>query len=107
MSALTPHLHRALDLGHRFAALRHRARDGMEILNQDGSIAFMNQRAERILSAGDGLAIRHECIVAENHPDNEALWKLLRNTIGAQSKGKRSAGGSMAVRRPSGFAATQ
>lgn len=112
MGVLTPHVHRALDLGYRFAALRHRARDELEALDrldfgvaalgQDGSIAFMNQRAERILAADDGLAIRRDCIVAGHHGDNERLWKLVRNTIGARSKGTRSPGGSLAVTRPSG-----
>lgn len=112
LNTLAPHVHRALDLGFRFAALRKRASDKLEALNrmdcavaalnQDGSIAFMNRRAERILAAGDGLAIRHECIVADNHQDNEQLWKLLRNTIGARSKGIPAPGGAMAVSRPSG-----
>lgn len=112
MRALTPHIHRSLDLGFRFAALRSRARDELEALNrldfgvaslnQDGSIGFMNRKAERILLADDGLAMRHQCIVAAGHDDNERLWKLLRNTIGAESKGRKSPGGSMAVTRPSG-----
>ncbi len=112
MNTLSPHVHRALDLGFRFAALRKRASDKLEALNrmdcavaalnQDGSIAFMNRRAEHILAAGDGLRIRHECIVADNHQDNEELWRLLRNTIGAQSKGMAAPGGATAVSRPSG-----
>lgn len=112
MTTLTPHLHRAIELGFRFAELRSRARGKLEALNhlelavaalnQDATIAFMNRRAERILTANDGLSIRHRCIVAGNHHDNEQFWKLLRNTIGARSKGRISAGGSVAVSRPSG-----
>jgi DNA-binding CsgD family transcriptional regulator len=112
MQALAPHLHRALDLGFRFAALRSRDHGKLEALNhldfgvagldQDGSIAFMNDQAERILAEQDGLHIRHGCIIADNHPDNEQLWTLLRNTIGAQSKATRSSGGWTAVSRPSG-----
>lgn len=112
IKTLTPHLHRALDLGFRFAGLHSRARGKLEALNhlgfavagldQDGSIAFMNQRAERILTANDGLTIRHQYIIAANHDDNEAFWKLIRNTIGARSKNARSPGGAATVRRPSG-----
>ncbi len=112
MQRLTPHVHRALDLAFRFAALHDRRRDNLEALNrldsamaalgQDGAIVFMNQRAEQILSTNDGLSIRHQCIIAANTQDNESLWKLLRNTIGAQSKGKKSPGGSLTVSRPSG-----
>lgn len=112
MNVLAPHLHRALELGFRFSALRTRARDELEALNhldcavaaldQDGTIGFMNQRAEQILAANDGLAIRHRCIIAANHQDNEGFWKLIRNTIGALSKGTRSPGGCIAVSRPSG-----
>jgi len=109
---LIPHVNRALDLGFRFASLRSRARSKLEALNrldfavaalnQDGTIGFMNQRAEQILTAADGLAIRHTCIVAEHHDDNEAFWRLVRNTIGMQSKGERPAGGSVGISRPSG-----
>ncbi len=112
LNTLTPHLHRALDLGFRFAGLHSRARGKLEALNRlgfavagldlDGSIAFMNRRAEEILTSNDGLAIRHQCIVAANNDDNEDFWQLIRNTIGALSKNARFPGGATTVRRPSG-----
>jgi DNA-binding CsgD family transcriptional regulator len=111
LQAPTPHLRRALDLGFRVADLRCRARGKLEALNRldfavagldrDGSIAFMNAQAERILAQNDGLATRHDCVVAADHDDNERLWQLLRNTIGARNKGRAAPGGWLAVTRPS------
>lgn len=111
LSGLIPHLHRALDLGFRFAALRHQARDRLEALDrldfgvvsldQDGAILFMNRRAQKIVASDDGLGVVNQRLVAARRRDNDRLWALIRSTVVARRDGGHDAGGSLAVARPS------
>jgi DNA-binding CsgD family transcriptional regulator/PAS domain-containing protein len=111
LGALIPHLRRALDLGFRFSALRHRARDRLAILDRldfgvvsldrDGAILFMNRRARKILASDDGIGIVNQRLVAAHRRDNDRLWALIRRTAVARRDGSHDAGGSMAVARPS------
>jgi DNA-binding CsgD family transcriptional regulator/PAS domain-containing protein len=111
MHLLVPHLQQALrvqsslgDIGLRQHGML-RALDclahGLVLLDAGGAVVFANRAAERMAAAGDGMALGRTGFRAASQDDNAVLLRLIGDAIGRRAGGP-SAGGSLALTRPSG-----
>lgn len=107
---IVPHLERSVQISQRFANLKLQAAASAELvqrlpfgvilLGMDGRVIFMNQAAERIIAAADGLAVAEQRLCALRRTDDAPLQRLMAEAIGMAVS--FSAGGSLSVPRRSG-----
>jgi len=105
---LVPHLERAVQISQRFANLKlqtaasaelvQRLPFGVILLGVDQRVIFINQAAERMVSAGDGLTVVGQQLCAVNRADAAPLQRLIAETIAISL----NAGGSLTVSRCTG-----
>jgi DNA-binding CsgD family transcriptional regulator len=111
LTALMPHLVRALDIHRRLlpvSVLDGAAVDALDclcsaviLLDEQGRTIFMNRAAERLLGAHDGLFVEHGCLVAALQKEREALRLLVLQAARRRSGESLHAGGALPVSRPS------
>jgi len=109
--ALAPHLARAARIGHELgaaAAARQALTDtldrlprGVLLLDARLAVKFANLYAEEVLAAGDGLRRDRDGLQAARPADSAALRALVAGASNPAAGGPASAGGYLAVRRPS------
>ncbi|HUR33948.1 MAG TPA: helix-turn-helix transcriptional regulator [Vicinamibacterales bacterium] len=115
LSALMPHLQRALQMHRRLAdaqgladgwtAALDRLAHGILLLDTAGRIMFANRTAEEILRAGDGLSARHKELFGGRVNDTNALRQLIADAVATSGGLGTGAGGLVLIERPSGRAA--
>ena len=98
LKRLTPHLRRAMQIGQQlghmnqhlkiFQELVDRLPIGVIILNNAGTIEFMNREAVRIGSGADGLIIRMNSVSAHYRAENAVLRGFISESL--QAGGQRS-----------------
>jgi DNA-binding CsgD family transcriptional regulator/PAS domain-containing protein len=103
LRTLVPHLRAALDLHCELREARRLAAGlsgalavlgvGAILLDAGGRVAFANAEAERLLAAGDGLAVRRGRLRLDAPSEDAALQRLAAS---------RSGGGALKITRPSG-----
>ena len=111
-SAVVPHLGRAIRARRELDHYRRLANDAMAGLNAlqrgvllvdaKGRVNFANTFAHKVLDDRDGLIIREDALVAQNHPADRRLKQLLRNAAETGRGQAAAATDAMAVARPSG-----
>ena len=112
LSALLPHMQRAVQLQHRLAALEmrrassaagfDRLRDGVVIIDSNFGIMFANRSAEELLADGDGLYRDGDCIAARMSGGTATLRRLIASYI--DGNGLPGAGERCALTRREGQA---
>jgi DNA-binding CsgD family transcriptional regulator len=113
LQRLVPHIEQALSIGHvlNFGAAReaslldaltHKA-DGIIILSRLGLPTYMNEAAERMLAARDGLYLTDEGMAAARGPETRRLRGMVAAALEAWASVPKSPGGQMLVSRPSGL----
>jgi DNA-binding CsgD family transcriptional regulator/PAS domain-containing protein len=109
---LAPHMEQACALGHvmeghaakqniLLEALAGKA-DGVIMLNRSGVPIFVNDSAQSILAAGDGLAFSGEEFSAQRGPETRRLRAMIHDATAAASGLYAHPGGQMLVTRLSG-----
>lgn len=108
---LVPEIGRACTLGHvieREAGARAMLLDKLAaksealiLLDRLGGTVFMNDAADRILSARDGLEMRQGQFVAHRPPETRRLNRLVGEALRCFRVPGRAGGGEMLVSRPS------
>ena len=108
---LLPHLHRAMQVSERFAALeRTRATlaEGLErvqsavfLLGGSGRVIFANRAARSLAAQQDGLSIGRDGLTAAAQPERLALRSLIDGAVRTSKGEGGGAGGGMRVSRPS------
>ena len=109
---VAPHLEQACALGHVMeagaatqAALLEAVAlkvEGMILLNLSGAATFINDAAQAILLANDGLALTNQGFVTHRPPEARRLQQLVHGALGARHGAGRRPGGRVLVTRPSG-----
>ena len=105
---LLPHVRRALWLQERLAlagaqeAALDRLAFGLLLLDGGGRVLFANRAAQATLARGDGLAERAGRLVAADARTSAALERLVREVASPDPRRPASAGGVLALPRPSG-----
>jgi len=109
LSILRPHIRRGIEIIHKFSDrdLRLEASGeasnllpfGVVLLDNDGSVMFMNRLANQITSARDGISAGLSGLKINHRDTDAAFQKLLSATTATGAL--RSAGGDLAVQRPS------
>lgn len=105
LELLAPHVRRALKMHwqltqmHLREAIHASALDqlgcGLILLGQDGGVAYLNETAEQIIRAGEGLSVRAGRLHVATPHDQDALNRLIREAcIGL--------GGSLCLQRSTG-----
>src|SRR4051812_826831 len=112
LSSLVPHLRRAFRFHMQLAVHQEYSRsmetaldsiaNGIIFLNDNGECLFQNRSAEAILSRNDGLFLRRKRLSAALLHESELLAKLVASAIATSNGTGTSAGGSLAITRPSG-----
>lgn len=111
LDRLTPHVLRALRLHARIAdldaqrradrALRDRLPFAVIALDDRHRILELNQAAERLLAAGDGLSARHDRLRATHPRDRALLDRLIADAIAGTPTSGAGRGGMLTLRRAS------
>lgn len=109
LQSLSPHVQRALQVGHRLAGLSLRLtasetafehlRQGFLLLDARGRVLLMNRLAARMLAAKDGLALDSGELHARRPSVDAALQALIGGVHATGSPTGPPAGGVMAVPR--------
>ena len=110
---LAPHIEQALTLGQVIEqqaatqavlldALDSKT-DGVVLLDRTGAPTFMNDPAQRILAACDGLAFTEGAFVTRRGPETRGLQRMVRDAIAASEGSGDRPGGEILVSRPSGL----
>ncbi|MFZ3005738.1 MAG: helix-turn-helix transcriptional regulator [Phenylobacterium sp.] len=109
---VAPHLEQACALGHVLetgaatqAALLEavsRKVEGMILLNLAGGPTFINDAAQAILLANDGLALSHEGFAARRRPETRRLQQLVHGALDVARGAGGNPGGRVLITRPSG-----
>jgi DNA-binding CsgD family transcriptional regulator len=112
LQRLAPHLLRVAQLNRQFASLEARtaAAEGalerlataMLVLNADGQVIYLNQQADRIMAAADGITIRSGKLEIYKSEESRALRGLIASAAASQSNIRSQPGGVMAITRRSG-----
>ncbi len=82
------------------AALSRRT-DGMVLLDPRGAPTFVNDAAQAVLTAGDGLLLRGNDFVTRRQPETRRIAQLIHCALNGAA-GVAAAGGRALVSRPSG-----
>jgi hypothetical protein len=103
LRTLAPHLRTALNLHCELGAARRLSAGlsgalavlgvGAILLEAGGRVAFANAEAERLIAAGDGLAVQRGRLRLDSPREDAALQRLAAS---------RSGGGALQISRPSG-----
>jgi DNA-binding CsgD family transcriptional regulator len=112
MRVLMPHLKRALQVHARlvdavapvrsFEHLLNRLTSGAMLVQQSGTVAFVNDRAREIVAQRDGLMIDRGMLRAERVRDTSRLLNLIGGAAATSAGEGLHAGGVMLLGRPSG-----
>ena len=112
LRALLPHLHRALQIGVRLDVLGSRLEATREVLDrldcgaflvdEDGRVLECNRPARDLAAEGDGLRVTRESITATAPGVTRRLRDLVRGAARSGAGRPGSAGGALALERPSG-----
>lgn len=111
LSALMPHLQRALQLHRKIVGLQRRADSaanaldrlpaGFLAMDQQGHLILLNQRAADILALGDGLILGRNGLITRRREETARLELLIRGALSTASGQATPSGGTMLVSRPS------
>ena len=110
---LAPHLEQACALGLvmeeravtqsiMFETLANKA-DGIILLGPTGAPTFVNDAAQAILAAGDGLVFTAGGYATRRQPETRRLNAMIRDALAASQGSDSKPGGQMLVTRPSGL----
>jgi DNA-binding CsgD family transcriptional regulator/PAS domain-containing protein len=112
LSALMPHLQRALQLHRRIATAEAVSNDlagvvesttrAVLLVNAAGKVTWMNGSAERLTAARDGLSVEAHELRAARGADTTRLRALLAAAAATSAGQGTSAGGAIALGRPTG-----
>jgi len=108
---LVPHLARAAEIGHElgaaaasrraFTAALDRLPRGVLLVDARLAVRFANRYAEEVLAAADGLRTERGALVASRPETTAALRRLVAGAAAPAACGPASAGGYLALARPS------
>lgn len=111
VSAILPHIHRAVQTNERLATLRRTQtaltsgfeylRHGVVLLNARGQVTFANRTARAIVQQGDGLSITADGLVASVFAERLHLRSLIDDAVNTSAGRGFGAGGGMRISRPS------
>ena len=107
MHLLAPHLRLAADIGQRLAGIGRSCEsaalnampDGVIILDDEGRLLLANRVAEALLTAGDGMSLRHAKLCASFPADTAALQAAIAAATTGAAFGR--SGQTLALQRPS------
>src|SRR5206468_2158509 len=109
VSALMPHLQRAVQLHSRIAELearRHTAEDALDrwslgvfLLDRSGAVLMMNRAAEELVRRGEGLAVDRGGLRALRADESARLRKLIRSATLARTRPALESGGVLSISR--------
>ena len=107
MHLLAPHLRLAADIGQRLAGIGRSCEsaalnalpDGVIILADEGRLLLANRVAEALLTAGDGMSLRHAKLCASFPADTAALQAAIAAATTGAAFGR--SGQTLALQRPS------
>ena len=112
LSALMPHLQRALQIHRRLAASEALAdgsrvaldllAHGIVLLDRAGQVIFANRTAEDILHAQDGLSLHQKELFGTRVSETTALRRLIAAAVATSGGAGTGAGGLILIGRPSG-----
>ena len=111
VSALVPHLKRAVDVhvalagaqaqSMAFGAALDAGRNGIVLLDRSGRVLYMNEVARAVFGANDGLLLRDRTVRSGHPASAEALRLAIERAIETTRGLRRSSGGHLHVERPS------
>ncbi len=111
LSALVPHLRRAIVLQRRLAAAEAKGRGvlngldslptGFILADGEGRILAMNAAAERMLAQNDGLVARGQVLRAARLSESEKLREVVSTAVASEAANGLETGGAVAISRPS------
>lgn len=109
---LVPHFRRALQICLRMEAFegeRHAAYDsldrlavGIVMVNHNGQVVHMNQKAERLISLGKGLFLRKRRLSAQSSNDSRTLDRLINSAAKGEWLDLAKVGGTIILQRAFG-----
>ena len=115
LSALMPHLQRAVQLHRRLADAQavvrgstsalDRLAHGVILVDASGRVMFANRTAEEILRARDGLSVHNRELFGARAQDTNGLRTLIADAVATSTGDGIGAGGMVMLGRPSGRAA--
>ena len=107
LNVFVPHIHRSLNIykklqmaGARSALLQNSIdalASALVLLNQNGTVRFLNAAAERLLKQCRGLYVRRNRLCAMRHADSLQLERLTKEAIG--KNGRRPVGGAVTIQQ--------
>lgn len=110
-AALVPHLARAVRIGHDLGAAASARRAlsaaldrlprGVLLVDARLGLRFANRYAEEVLAAADGLRVERGALAASAPESTAALRRLVAGAADPTAYGPASAGGCLALARPS------
>lgn len=111
LKVVLPHLERAINIGMRIGLLETRRAGNDEILNRlpfgvillesDGSVREMNDAAQTIVAAQDGLSVRQGKLHAACLTDHAALQDMIASALRVTHGGYTDQGAALPISRPS------
>jgi PAS domain-containing protein len=112
LEPLIPHIGRALQLHQRLLAAASAVDDfqsaldylptALFLVDVAGRVLFMNRVASRLTATGDGLTVEHGELRAARAAERTRLRSIVADAVKTSSGAGFSAGGSLAIGRPSG-----
>ena len=115
LSALMPHLHRAVQLHRRLADAQavvdgstsalDRLAHGVILVDASRRVMFANRTAAEILRAQDGLSVHNRELFGARAQDTNGLRTLIADALATSTGDGIGAGGMVMLGRPSGRAA--
>ncbi len=109
--ALTPHLKRSMQIHRQVSHLDvaaatvgdalDRLPTGVLLLDAQGRLLTINRAAEAIVSARDGLLLKHGCLAAVRPSESRLLTRLIDQAARAAQGNALHPGGIMTISRPS------
>ena len=108
---LLVHLRRALELHQRisvleadrlsFTSVLDRLREGVILIDKNGSVLLLNAAAQEIIARNDALSVHRAGLQAANLQQNAELSRMIHGTAKTSSANGTSSGGYLAVTRNS------
>ena len=112
LSALIPHLQRAMQFQRATAELQGKYRAsldamdrlpvGIMLFDDTGCLLKLNRSAKRVMDQNDGLAVAQDGFRAADSHENKSLRLLMASAALPATQNGRPSGGPLAISRPSG-----